>query len=91
MVADHRKTKGISLAEYLQQIQLSQVKELILAKSDRGRSDAKGLCHHSGPKRGNAEAKEGRNRLTQSHAEGQRAMMQLAEEAELLVSGLSRA
>ena len=72
MVADHRKIEGISRARHLQQIQLSRVTELILAESDRGRSDAEGLRHQSGPERGSAEAEEGRNRLTQSHVEARR-------------------
>ncbi len=69
MVADHRKTEGISRAEHLQQIQLSRVTELILAEGDRGRSDSEGLCHQFGLERGNTEVEEGRNRLMQSHAE----------------------
>lgn len=52
--------------------QLSRVTELILAEGDRGRSDAEGLRHHSGPEKDSAKAKGGRIRLTKSHAEARR-------------------
>ena len=68
MVADHKKTEGISQAEHLQHIQLSRVTELILTEGDKGRSDAEGLRHQCRLERDSVEAEEGKNRLTQSHA-----------------------
>ena len=61
--------------------------ELIRAEGDRGRSDEEGLRHHSGPKKGNTEAKGGRIRLTQRLG----GLTQFTRGVDLLVSGLRRA
>ena len=56
-------------------------------RHDRGRVDAEGLRHQFGPKKGSAEAKGGRNRLTQRP----RGLTQLVEGAVLPVPGFCRA